>query len=241
MHHPTDAHTRLTPSNLKCDVHLGLISCSRELRPPPSYTRGGRIGTLVCVGIMIACLLSRDILLTLIFHSTASGPHSQYDRRLLPLLEPFSALCRQLCMPSLRHARMLLHTSSAMTRPKPQLIRCRPAHNVRVLFAYDELPVRRTLAFPSSFIRWHLISILNFIRARISPVRCSDAIKDSTPPSVFTLEPSLRHTIAVHLIRISATSLTGGITVTATRALSLDRPVPDVREHIVAVVASPHG
>jgi hypothetical protein len=70
---------------------------------------------------------------------------------------------------------------------------------------------------------------------------------DSAPPSVLLLAPSpLRHAIAIHLIRISATSLTGSIPA----PYHSTRPVPDVREHIVAVVASlrfcarcglPHG
>ncbi|KAJ7917079.1 hypothetical protein B0H13DRAFT_2657960 [Mycena leptocephala] len=78
--------------------------------------------------------------------------------------------------------------------------------DVRVLLAYDEPPVRAVSA-----------------PLRISPVRCSSAIKDSAPLSVFSLEPSpLRHAIAIHLIRIRATSLTDSITVTATCALSLD-------------------
>jgi hypothetical protein len=48
-------------------------------------------------------------------------------------------------------------TSLAMTGPEPQIIRCQPAHDVRVLFAYDELLVRGTLALPSSSIRWQLL------------------------------------------------------------------------------------
>jgi hypothetical protein len=146
-----------------------------------------------------------------------------------------------------------------MTGPKPQLMRCRPAHDVRVLFTYDGLPVRCTLAFPSSFIRWHASNFNPNLYLRLSEYRQSAARMRSrvhprllihtplahslpeqiAPPSVLPLEPSLRHTIAVHLIRISVTSLIGGITVTATCALSLDRPVPDVGEHIVAAAASP--
>ncbi|KAJ7812484.1 hypothetical protein B0H14DRAFT_2856710 [Mycena olivaceomarginata] len=37
--------------NLKCDVHLGLITYG-ELRPPHSYTIGGTGGTSVCIGVI---------------------------------------------------------------------------------------------------------------------------------------------------------------------------------------------
>ncbi|KAJ7355196.1 hypothetical protein DFH08DRAFT_1076384 [Mycena albidolilacea] len=88
---------------------------------------------------------------------------------------------------------------------------------------YDELPVRAVSA-----------------PLRILPVCFSYAIKDGAPPSVLLLEPSpLRHAIAIHLIRISATFLASSITITATCTLCSTRPVPDVGDHIVAVVASP--
>ncbi|KAF8134753.1 hypothetical protein K438DRAFT_1997582 [Mycena galopus ATCC 62051] len=65
------------------------------------------------------------------------------------------------------------------------------------------------------------------------PVRCS---ADSAPPSVLLLEPfPLRHAIAIHLIRISATSLTGSMPA----PYYSTRPAPHVGEHIVVVVASP--
>ncbi|KAJ7850199.1 hypothetical protein B0H14DRAFT_3452124 [Mycena olivaceomarginata] len=78
--------------------------------------------------------------------------------------------------------------------------------DVRVPLAYDELPVRGTLASPSSFIRPLVVR---------DQGQCSAVC----PP----LEPSpLRHAIAIHLIRIRVTSLTDSITVTATCTLSLD-------------------
>jgi hypothetical protein len=55
------------------------------------------------------------------------------------------------------------------------------------------------------------------------PARSFTPKAESAPPSILLLEPSpLRHVIAIHLIRISATSLTSSITITATCALSLD-------------------
>ncbi|KAJ7802271.1 hypothetical protein B0H14DRAFT_1665143 [Mycena olivaceomarginata] len=132
MHRPTDARTRLKPSNLKCDVHLSLITRG-ELRPPPSYTRGG---TSVCVGIMIACLLPRDMLprdmlFTLIFHSRASGPTTFSVRSTAAapgaLPRPLTAAMH---VWSSSRPYAATHTSSAMSGPKPQPIRCRPAHDV---------------------------------------------------------------------------------------------------------------
>ncbi|KAF8135877.1 hypothetical protein K438DRAFT_1997257 [Mycena galopus ATCC 62051] len=60
-----------------------------------------------------------------------------------------------------------------MTGPEPQLIRCRPAHDVCILFSYDE-PLVRAVSAP----------------LRILLVCCSYAIKDGAPPSVLPLEPS---------------------------------------------------
>jgi hypothetical protein len=149
-------------------------------------------------------------------------------------------------------------TSLAMTGPEPQIIRCQPAHDVRVLFAYDELLVRGTLALPSSSIRWQLlIPVLSGICAfeniaSLLLVRANQGYAPSAHPCLprsFTPDQialrhlsspstlSLRHAIATPLIRINATSAASALTLPARYRFT--RPVPDVGEHIVAVVAPP--
>jgi hypothetical protein len=108
-------------------------------------------------------------------------------------------------------------------------------------FIYNGLFVRGSPGFPSSSIRRHLIfTSLEGVSAplRTSPVCICERSRvrprplihmparsftppaDNAPSSVLPLEPSsLRHTIAIHLIRIGATSL---ITITATCPTSLD-------------------
>ncbi|KAJ7793359.1 hypothetical protein B0H14DRAFT_3498221 [Mycena olivaceomarginata] len=114
-------------------------------------------------------------------------------------------------------------TSLAITGPEPQIIRCRPAHDVCVLFAYDEL----------------LVCVCAFANIA-SVLLVHDQGADSAPPSVLLLEPSpLRHAIATPLICISATSAASALTLPAPYRST--RPVPDVGEHIVAVVASPRA
>ncbi|KAJ7803708.1 hypothetical protein B0H14DRAFT_3776853, partial [Mycena olivaceomarginata] len=87
-----------------------------------------------------------------------------------------------------------------------------------------KLPVRGTLAFPSSLTRWHLlISILSCLCA-FANITGLLLVRDQGKRSAvcLLLEPSpLRHAITIHLIRISATFLSS-ITITATCALSLD-------------------
>ncbi|KAJ7829839.1 hypothetical protein B0H13DRAFT_2434787 [Mycena leptocephala] len=108
----------------------------------------------------------------------------------------------------------LLRAHVVASDDRPQLIRCRLTHDVRLPSFTTDSPC-----------------IFEY---------CQTVVPDDAPPSVRALEPSsLRHAVAIHLIRISATSLTGSITVTATCALSLDssRAGPR-RKHIAAIVAS---
>jgi hypothetical protein len=139
-------------------AHSGL-TCA-ELHPSPSYTIGGTIWH-------VSLRWEYD-------HHSGVSSASQYPlhadllfqrdwthRKVRSTAAASGTLPRPL--PAAMHASSssrpyaATRTSLAITGPEPQTIRCRPAHDVRVLFAYDELLVRGTLAFPSSFIRWHLL------------------------------------------------------------------------------------
>ncbi|KAJ7331476.1 hypothetical protein DFH08DRAFT_1083947, partial [Mycena albidolilacea] len=144
-------------------------------------------------------------------HHPVSGSTASKYARLLSLLEPFRALRRQLCMP--RYRRVICyahvvsddrsHSSSIVDRPTASACSS-PTMNC---------PCELSL---------HLCEYYQSAARARSKSRKRSAVY---PPRAL----SLRHAKAIHLIRVSATSLTISITITATCA------VPDVGDHIGAV------
>ncbi|KAJ7862937.1 hypothetical protein B0H14DRAFT_3444430 [Mycena olivaceomarginata] len=140
-------------------------------------------------------------------HHPASGSTASKYARLLSLLEPFRALRRQLCMPRYRRAICYAHVVSD-DRSHSSSIVDRPTASA------CSSP---TMNCPGLCTFANIISLL-----LVRDQRKRSAVY---PPRAL----SLRHAKAIHPIRVSATSLTISITITATCA------VPDVGDHIGAV------